>query len=121
MLARSRSVRLASGDLVITPVLIPSISSKGFDAFERYGQQVSVVSAHLPVTGPRITSSGDRGMWAVDCSPLPDPPGRSRVWIHPTGSLTCREQGRVGARSVAERAQLGAALPQALGQHLVVR
>jgi hypothetical protein len=49
VLARSQVIRLPSGDQFATPLLIPSVSSKGFDTIEVDGRQVSAVSGHLDV------------------------------------------------------------------------
>jgi hypothetical protein len=49
VLARSQVIRLPSGDQFATPLLIPSLSSKGFDTIEIEGRQISAVSGHLDV------------------------------------------------------------------------
>jgi len=57
VLARSQTIRLPSGDTVQTPLLIPSVSSKGFDIVERQGRPVSAVSEYLDVVANDLNES----------------------------------------------------------------
>lgn len=57
MPARSQMIRLPSGDVLQTPLLIPSVSSKGFDFVERQGRPVSTVSDYLDVVRMDLNES----------------------------------------------------------------
>jgi hypothetical protein len=54
---RSQIIRLPSGDIVRTPLLIPSVSSKGFDFIERQGHQISAASDYLDVVARDVNES----------------------------------------------------------------